>query len=345
MADKMITSFDYGFSLQTTSISTAGAFGASDDGVLVGKCLVPLREMNPDFSPGQEWIRQRKATGEPNWKIGTGYENVAGIKLPVATLPVDFNSYNLEAFLWGLYQTGAAEDDTSPYETTFTVPDSPACEVWFSLLKRYSAAGADSVVIHGCIPRSITISGAEGDTLNGTVEFMGHTYSTAFTGSGAGLVFAEKAPLLWQNATVEVDSNAVNMPDFNLTLTNNAFPQHFDSQTPIKFLLGGGNGFEGSGDFFVPYGDTNEGTHAQMTDYLAGTAHTLEVYWGHDVDGAASWEAGDLACKFYILKTGADDAEHNGEYGKRVSFDIVQSSTNEPITILASNGEDRAIPA
>jgi len=349
MADKTIQTLKYALSTQGTSISTAATFTSADIGEDTGKCQIMLREMNVDLNPGQAWIEQRKATGRPNWSQQTGFESIAGTQLPTTSWPIDFNSYNLKPILWGFFQQGATEGATPGYPTTFQIFDedvvAPTCEVWLSLVKQLTTT-TNNMAIHGAIPKTITLEASEGDTLHGTVEFMGHTFTRSLdlsTTAGAGITPSEKAPLLWQNATVELDGNAVYMPNFSLTLNNNAYPQYFDSQTPIKYLLAGGNGYEGTGEFFVTYGDSNEGGDYPMTDYLAGTTHSLEVYWG--ADAAATLTAGQFATKFYIQKTSAEDADHNGEYGKKVSFKIVEDGTNEPITIIAADGIDRSIPA
>ena len=272
----------YGISFQTTLISTAKTFLAADVGLgAAGKLMLPLTN-HPHFSPGQQTIDVRKAIGIPTRRIGTGYEFQQAHREPSVTYEFHANAYTLAGILWTLFQNGASQS-ADPFEKTFGVYTSPACEVWASLIRHMSAGTADSHVIHGAIARSITLRGEVGGPLTASVEFIGHTWIDAFDFDAQSSVLSPDthAPLLWRNAGstlgIYVGTTPIEIRAFELTITNSAVQKFYTAQTPDKHVLGD---LLATGRIYVPWSAATVGANAQLDNFVNGTDTILHVWWG-----------------------------------------------------------------
>jgi len=275
----------YGISFQTTSISTAKTFLAADTGLGADGKLQLLLTNHPHFSPGQQTIDVRKATGIPTRRIGTGYEYQQAHREPTTTYEFHANAYNLAGILWTLFQSGASQSD-DPYEKTFTTYTSPACEVWCSLLRKMSAGTADSHVIHGAIARSVTLRGEVGGPLTASVEFAGGSWADDFDFDAVSSVLSPDvhAPLLWRNAGssvgIYVGTTSVEMRAFELTITNSAVTRFGTAATADKHILGD---LLATGRIYVPWSVSTVGANAQLDNFVNGTDEMLHVFWGDSI--------------------------------------------------------------
>ncbi len=339
MAYLMPNEILYGICQQVTTIDTAAAFTATAKGMDYGDHCIPLTNIGVNFAPGQQFVDVRKAHGGPYRKAGTGYEYPKGIQTPTTTLEFDADAWSMSLFFWLLCHAGSSE---AAHVYTFTDWDGVGCatEVWASVVEQMSGALTDSRAIHGCIVRDLTLSAEVGSALKCSANMVGYQIDDDYDCSTGSKVwtFAERAPLMWQDATVELNTNPVNIDGFTLALSNNAVTKHYDAQYPVKHILGD---LTGTGEIVIPWGTATEGGKTQLTDFLAGTIGRLEIYWGHDLAGIVA--DGELALDLRIRRTDAERVVPD-EVGTRIPFEICQTSTNGPFdaklqaTMTASRG-------
>jgi len=290
----------YGIGKDTTSISNGAA---ASKGIALTN--------HPTFDPGQNHINQRKAVGTSYRRAGTGYEFQVATQSPTTTWEFDVCADNISFILWSLFQNGASEAAGSPYVKYF-IPYEPRqtdasdsvytdCEVWLSLVRKLAASGdAGSHRIIGAIARSITFSATEGENLKASVEFIGYSHSTVRNIASDTLTMDAVAPLLWQNATVELGGNTTNIPGFSLTISNNAVVKFNNAGNPQKFILGE---FTAEGTISIPWATTTEGGNTAMDDFVAGNTDRLAVYWG--VGGEIATTDLDFSILAHIRRTAA----------------------------------------
>lgn len=330
MAHLMPSEITYAICQQATSISTAATFLTTDYGHDYGDHCLPITNIGTNLSAGQQFVDTRKAIGVPYRKSGTGYEYPKGIQSPSTTLEFDADAWNLSLFMWLLFQKGSTmATDGTTYDFTHWTPSTTVdceCEVWASIVEKMSSGTANSRAINGCICNALTLSSAVGETLKASASLIGYAIDDDYDCDSASQVwtFAEKAPLMWQDATVELDTTAFCCDGFSLTLNNNAVTRHCDSQYPTEFVLGD---LTGTGEIVVPWGSATVGGATQLTNFLAGTIGRLEIYWGHDLAGVAS--SGDLALDMRIRLTDAERVTPD-VVGTRIPFEICRTGSNGP---------------
>jgi hypothetical protein len=235
---------------------------------------IPLTN-NPDFASGQNIIDQRKATGTPYRNTSTGMEYQQGTKFPTTTFEFDVNPDSVFPILWTLFQKTSFQD-ADPFAKYYIPYDQSVCEVWLTLVK-YMGAGAVSHRISDAICNSITFTCEEGQPLKVSASFIGAVYETNRDGSSDTFTFPAVAPLLFQNATFDLDNTAVNMPSYSITISNNARVIPYDAQTGTKIVLGD---LEVTGTFRVPWAQTTEGANEWINNHVAGTAGRVSIWWG-----------------------------------------------------------------
>jgi len=323
---------------QTTGISTASDFTAGDIGISNASIYaVPLNN-RPHFNPGQNIIDRRKAIGISTRRTGAGFEYDQGTREPTVTYELDANPYNLALLFWGLFQGGASEADGTPFKKTYIPYTAADCEVWFSLLRKMSASTGNSHAIHGAIPRSIRLSADAGGPLVASVDFIGHTWLDTFNATSVVETYAEKAPLLWQNAGsvagLYVATTEVHMRGFDLTISNNATPVYYDAVTPEKYVLGD---LTVEGNIYVPWSAATVGANTQLDNFVNGTDTLLKIWWG-TYAGATE---GDVSLQVNMRYTGA---EVGGEPETELALPFVHAydGTND-ISFTCADAYDMSI--
>lgn len=335
----------YGICFQKTLISTAPDFEATDLGLgAAGKLMLPLTN-RPHFSPGQQIIDVRKATGIATRRIGTGYEFQQAHKEPSTTYEFHANAYTLAGILWTLFQSGSSQE-ADPFEKTYIPYTSAACEVWCSLIRKMSAGTADSHVIHGAIARSVTLRGEVGGPLTASVEFIGHTWIDTFDFDAASSVLSPSAtaPLLWRNAGgtlgFYVGTTPIEMRAFEITISNNATPCYYTAETPDKYVLGD---LTATGRIYVPWSAATVGANAQLNNFVDGTDVPLHIWWGtHVAYGQVVTTEADLSIWVNMHYTGEPIVGGDVETEMDLPFEHAYDGTTD-LRVGLADGYDLTI--
>lgn len=334
-----------------TSAFNDATVGASYDfetgkiGVDSNKYGIQLNN-HPTFDPGQNIIDQEKAIGTSYRRAGAGYEFQQGTRLPTTTFEFDVTEKNIVPFLWTLFQKGLDEGAASVYLKTFGcyLEAEDSCEAYMTLLRKMSDEDTNSHVIGGAICRSMTLSATSGEPLRASCEMIGYNMVTDFDFNAQSSIieYDNSAPLLWQNATVELDDSAINIDGFSITITNNAVPKFYDSQHPVKYVLGR---ITVDGTITIPWGDTNKGSNTEFDHFVAGTDAYLEIYWGNETPSADN-DFKIFTNMRYTGATNTGDDEIGTELPFVGAYDGTYPDSTYPGSIIIYSGEsvNRSVP-
>ena len=124
---------------------------------------------------------------------------------------------------------------------------------------------------------------------------------------------AAHSPLLWQNATVTLGGNTINLDGFSITITNNAVSKFRDNTYPLAHNLGE---FTVEGTITIPYGTTTEGGNTAIDDFVAGNTDRLVIRWGSNEIASSD---GDFSIISHIRRTNATLTGDN-EIGTEIPF-------------------------
>lgn len=309
---------------QTSSISTAVTFDGSAVSIDTGKSLWKVTNM-PFINPSQQIIDQRKATGQATRLTGTGGEFQLGIQRPVVTIEFDVNANILTLLLWSLFQGGVSEAAGTPFVKTAVPYTSPSASVWLSLAYVLSTSTAgENAIASGGICRSITISGDEqGQSIKGSAEIAFASYAATYDASSATITDPAIAPLLYKNMDFTFAGDAINIPSFSITISNNATGPSYHATTIQKWVLGD---LTIEGEIVVPKnsGNSNHDNNAMITDLVNLTDNILTLYWGNTPASAS----GNVSLILNGLTTDVDKVEEM-EVGTRVPFMNVDDTSND----------------
>lgn len=319
-AQRNIWSDIFGVGFQTTSISTAASasFG------------IPLLN-HPSFSPGTQTINQRKAVGTSYRRTGNCLEYTQGSAIPTTQFEMDVSAKNISLFLWSLFQTSSFQGAGTTYPKYFVPYEDSTTEMWLSLIRKLAEdADANSHAIAGAIVKSITLSAEEGQHLKATVEFQGYSFSSAYDTAGDTFTFHAAACVLWQNATVTLDAHTVNIPGFEMTISNNALTKFYDNSTAVRHDVGE---FTVTGSIKIPYSTTDEGGNVQLNEFAAGTPSRLVIYWGN---GELADADGELTLIAHIRRTDAV-IEGEDELYTTVPFECASEDYSSAVTTASAS--------
>ena len=161
---------------------------------------------------------------------------------PTFTMTFDATLETLGLFFWLLAQSGVNEGVGPTYTKTCSAYCSSTPVVWASVLRTMAEGSvADSIVSHGCICRSITLTGSEGGVISCTVEMLSRNTSNDFNAGSALLSPSEGTPLLFQNTSFAWSGGSNYYASrFSYTVTNNAVFKHKanGSMLPTEYRLG-----------------------------------------------------------------------------------------------------------
>lgn len=321
MATRSIWSDLYGVGYGTTDISTAAntSFG------------IPLLN-HPGFSPGTQTINQRKAVGTSYRQTGSCLEYVQGSSIPTTSFEMDVSAKNIGVFLWSLFQSGAFQGASSTYIKYFVPYESATTDVWLTLVRKLAESGdLNSHQIVGAIVKSITFSAEEGQHLKATIEFQGYSFSSAHNVISDTFTFHTASCLLWQNAVITLDGHTINVPKFDLTISNNALTKFYDNATAVRHDAGE---FIATGNITIPWATSDEGLNVQLNEFAAGTPSRLVIYWG--TGGEISTTDGDLSIIANIRRTDVS-IEGEDEIVANVAFECASDKfTSTATTATAS---------
>lgn len=329
----------YFLTYNTTSIGTTQTFVAGSMGVATSKFAIPLIN-HPDLNPGQEIIDQRKAIGISQRSVDTGHcEFLQGTVMPTSTWEFDGNAYNLAPILWLLFQGGTSESGTVKTYDPPTATEGPACEVWANLGRRMEAGTASkSTKVYGAICRSITLSAEGYSPLKVSAEFIGAGIGHTYNAQPWVTTFDSNCGVVWggtSGATCELAGTTVQLEGFTMTITNNAIPRHYGSNTVQKFITGD---ITVEGSITVFWGDSNHGQESEITDFINGTDNLLEIYWGSKTGASA----GDIDIKVNARYTGANVVAED-EIGIELPFIGVKDASNDAIEVVLADGISRGV--
>ena len=317
-----------------------GVTGDTNMGVTTGVYGLPLTN-HPNMDFGQSQIVQRKALGQSYQDAQVGREFLLSTRFPVTTWEFDVTYKNIAPFLWALFQNGAVDGGSATYVKVFS-PYSAGnvTEVHLALCRVMSTqvGSNNSHLFGGCIVDSITFTGEEGQPLKASVSLIGYNGVSDFDFGGSANIcsYDTTAPLMFQDASFSVAGTAVNIPSFNITITNNARPAFYDSKHPVKYIYGDINA---TGSFQLPWGQATVGGNVELNKYIAGTSSEFKAMWGSGSDPVAT--AADFMItaesRYMGMPVGGDDetildCSITGAY-----------STNKAVEVSVVDSLDRGI--
>lgn len=305
----------------STAKTLANGVDTDDSGILLTN--------HPSIAEGLTIIDQRKTTGLSQRYTTTGYEFQEGTKVPVFNPEFDGNCWNLALILWSFFQNGASESGLADPYTISYVPytDGDVDECWLTWVRKLST-GSNSHRLTGAICNSITFTMETGGALKVSANFMGKTLEKDHDPADDNFTFAAKAPLLFQDSTVKLDTVATAIPSISITLTNNLVPKLNNVQTVSKFVL---NDLDVTGSITIP-GLNN----TQAAKFASGTDTLLDIQWG-DLD-----TAGDLKISVNMRYTG-EGLEGDDELNLACPFVGAYDGTNNAVAITLLESIERSI--
>lgn len=304
-----------------TNISTAanGTFG------------IPLTN-HPSFNPGTQTINTRKAVGTSYRQTGTGcLEFTQGSAIPTTAWEFDVSSKNLSHFLWSLFQTGSFQGAGATYIKYYVPYETPDVEVWLTLVRKLAANGtAASHRIVGAIVKSISLSCEEGQNLKATVEFQGYSFESTRDSANDVFTFQTASCLQMQNAVVTLDGTTINVPSFDLTITNNALTKFYDNATAVRHDVGE---FTVTGNIRIPWAQATEGANVQIDDFANGSPSRLVIYWG---DSELANADGEFTIITHIRRTGVTVTGED-EIISEVAFECASEESSSSVTTASAS--------
>jgi len=257
-------------------------FGAGQTGVEYEKYAIQLLNLpNLFYNLPPQIVNKSSNFSYPGINDATLKSISHSFKLEFdATLPL------LGLFFWLLFHNGTSEGGASTYTKTFVPYTSSLPTVWASLLGVHAESGiSESHTAHGCICRSLTLSGTEGGVVRCSAEMVcRRSYHNANVGSSL-LNFSGAVPILFQDLDFWIDYSAypIYPVSFTYTITNNAAHKFSanDSIWPVTYTLGV---LDHSASFITGWGDGGSdavGMLAGVTDVklrIANTSETFVIY-------------------------------------------------------------------
>lgn len=311
----------FGVASGVTNISTAAntTFG------------IPLTN-HPSFSPGNQTINTRKAVGTSYRQTGTGcLEFTQGVAVPETSFEFDLSSKNLSVFLWSLFQTGSFQGGSSTYTKYFIPYQTADTEVWLTLVRKLAANGtAASHRIVGAIVKSITLSGEEGQNIKATVEFQGYSFESNRDTTSDVFTFQTASCLQMQNAVIKLDGYTINVPSFNITISNNALTKFYDNATAVRHDVGE---FTVTGNIKIPWATSDQGANVQIDAFCNGTASRLVIYWG---DSEIANADGEFSLITHIRRTNVT-IEGDDEVISSVDFEGASEESSSSVTTASAS--------
>jgi len=320
-----------------------GVSGDTRKGVNQDIFGIPLTN-HPSMDIGQAIVDQRKAIGISTRSTVTGGEYQQSTRLPVTSWEFEVTKNNIAPFLWAFFGNGISEAAAPPYVKT-CIPyiegnDTAATLACCRVMSTQTGAN-NSHLFGGCIVNSITFTGAEGQPLKATVSLMGYNAITDFDfGSNGNICVFDNtcSPLMFQNATISLAGTTVNIPDFTLTINNNAVAKYYNTKHPVKFVYGD---LTVSGSFRLPWAQASVGGNVELNKFVAGTDSLFIIKWGSGADPITT--NGDFMIKANARYEGAP-VEGDDETVLNCSFvGALDDSGNKAIEISVADGVDRTI--
>ena len=336
----------YLFAVQKSAITSALSFDAVTVGAEVSAKPLLKATNNPfDLDAGLIFIDQKKATGQSTRHIGansTRSEFQISGGIPVTTFEMDLTPNITKLILWLLFQKGASEAATTPFLATY-IPYANGqadCEVWATILDLLSTSVAgENQAIHGCIVRSMTISGdMNSQSMKLSVELVGAAHVLTYNASSSLVADPNIAPLLFKDMDFDIADNAVNISAISFTITNNAFSPMYGQATPFKHVL---NGLDVTVEVTIPrdsaYATIDD--NVLVADYKAVTGRKMEIYWGSSPASADQ----SLAFQFNVINSAQPSRVADGELGHTVTYLNADDDTTN-ISVTCADAIDRVIP-
>ena len=339
-----------------TADATAITFGPSKigvagDGTARGKFKLLLTN-KPDLVTSSAVKESEKATG---FADNTEEDFVALVAEPSKFAPeMEANAYTVSLFMQLLAQTGATQSGITVLTSTFvpyTKIDMTYFAAFMGKVQQLGGVVTECSLMRGCVPSSVKLSAAEGETLKLTAEVMGASWSKDFNGTGipaSADAISKKAFLKWQNAIILMDDayNTADNPDsglktltdsttttrfalqgFELTLTNGLIAKFYNSETIQAYVLGK---YKGAGTFVIPWVVPGPGLETRyywshIQNFRSGITKHLKIYWGN----ADATSDNSLVIDMYI-KYNTGTLEGDDVLGSNMAFSCVQPTAGTP---------------
>lgn len=219
--------------------------------ILTGGYMWLATEMEIPIIPGINKSNVPKQRGLSYQKTSTGQDFKTLNIDPTFTLPFMGNAETLALPLAMLCQNVTISAGTpniyqfNPYTTDLSHDvskgdtagyDSYAC----TLIKQNEASQVYGETMTGSIVKSLTIGSAQDGQLTASAEMIGMAHNTAINVSTGVFTDFATSPLIHSDfgVNVHMDTVAMDLLSWSMTITNNATPFHGTSQTATKFMLG-----------------------------------------------------------------------------------------------------------
>lgn len=350
MANTIRTSYEdlYYLSYQTTSISTAGTFTATDDGISAlgpsGQCGLLLTD-HPDLMPGKVQDYADKTTGLAQRRYDTGnqYEYTDGRRTPTVSLNMGLNAYRLKILGWLLGQQGATET-TNEVVVIPPVAGGAAMEVWASIGRSFGDPSGLAVghAIHGCICNQLQITGNAGERCNIIAQMSGRSMVTNFDHTNSVATIETAGENMFFDFDFSFATNDIGdyMEGFDITINNNAVARHYGSQTPSHYVMGKWE-TTGTVRFAMSAEGTTIGDNNQIDNFIGGTDVLLDI----EHASISSGTNGYIRIRTNMLYSGDPSLDPAEELTWNCPFEGVYDGTNQSIALTANNGRSDSIPA
>lgn len=327
MADKTGWEQSY-YMLLTTGITESPSFAANTNIGTYGKTIPRVLLTNqPVFEQNREIIASPKAIGRSFLsKSGTtNIERLKGKQAPSTTFEMDFDAGCAFIPFMTLFQDVGALVDASTTKV-FDCYTSSSVSYFANLLR--VVENDKSQLIKGAIAKSITISGNEGEQLKMSVDWIGSDMEyDASTAATTTVSTVSNDIVLFSNLTFDWGNDGGDSLDvigFDLTITNNAIPKYYMSDTVSKYLLGQ---IAVTGTLKFPWGESTVGNN-MFFDYLNNqTDFLFSIYNSYSVDAVGEFKL--------LINAEVDNVVSNSddEIVNEISFTGIYDGTNYPIKI------------
>ena len=330
----------------STAITHAPSFiAAAVEGPYgTGTTIVYLKN-EPPFNPGREIITNRKSTGNAFLIKGgtTAIERTTGVEAPTTSFEFDFETKAAFIPFVTLFQDVTGTLVGTGTTKVFNCYTSSTVSEYAALLRVVDVS--KSQLIKGAIANSITISGAEGEPVTMTVEWLGadmdgdaSSATTAWSAVDAqSFVMFKDITCGYSAGTTNPTGTTVDIVGFDITITNNAVARHYNNATIKKYLLGD---LMVEGTLRFPWGATTVGSDTFFTHLNAGTDFQIALYKTSYLETSASTTNGEFSI---LLNVEADDVvtTSDDEMTNEISFTGIYDGTSYPISLKMNDNIDR----
>ena len=214
---------------------------------------------------------------------------------------------------------------------TFTVLDSSASNVANdSSFTDPDSLGAGSVEISDTTG-NLNFSSSDVTSYSGqniAVYYNSGSRTSGYTSFSETITNAP-TPLKFQDVIFMIDSNVIEISSLDLSMSTAIEAIYYDEEEAYEVLLGKMNA---SLNVAISFGDTSYGSSKAFYNYLAGTDHYIQIYWGSATPSADNQVALNLNGRVKTPSFG----DIGSELVSNVSFELVNNTSYNSVEVVAS---------